>query len=445
MSQVQIRNETNELRLLFEVCQVLEATGDLGTQMESILQFMASHTAMLWGGIALSVRGDIAHPGASASAPGKYGFWLSRLPAGFEEEHPVVFHREAVENMVLDTGLPVAMQYEAANPIALHRGNLRGVYKEDVQIFAVPFMQGEKVLGAIFADRLFADSVAAEEDVRLLQVIASLVAQALTVRFEFEARHSAVVEENKRLQELLGEQFHPRGMVGNSAALKAVLSELTQVASSNATVLIRGESGTGKELAAGAIHANSLRAGKPFVRLNCAALPEGLVESELFGHERGAFTGATGLRKGRFEMAHGGTLFLDEVGDLTPLTQAKLLRVLQEKEFERVGGGATIHVGVRLIAATNRDLEEMVAEGRFRQDLYYRLSVFPILLPPLAQTPGRHYASRDTFRGEIWAGNQTHFTGSHHAPHSLSLARQYPRAGKRNGTRGAFMRRLRGH
>lgn len=380
---IHIRNETNELRLLFEVCQVLEATGDLGTQMESILQFMANHTAMLWGGIALSVRGEIAHPGASPAMPGKYGFWLSRLPAGFEGEHPVVPHREAVESMVLDTGLPVAMLHEAANPTALHRGNLRGIYKEDVQIFAVPFIQSEKVLGAIFADRLFADSVAAEEDVRLLQVISSLVAQALTVRFEFEARHSAVIEENKRLQALLSEQFHPRGMVGNSAALKAALFELTQVAASNATVLIRGESGTGKELAASAIHANSPRSGKPFVRLNCAALPEGLVESELFGHERGAFTGATGMRKGRFEMAHGGTLFLDEVGDLTPMTQAKLLRVLQEKEFERVGGAQTIHADVRLIAATNRDLEEMVAEGRFRQDLYYRLSVFPILLPPL--------------------------------------------------------------
>jgi Nif-specific regulatory protein len=174
-------------------------------------------------------------------------------------------------------------------------------------------------------------------------------------------------------------------MVGNSAALRAVYSELTQVVDSNATVLIRGESGTGKELVATTIHANSSRSGMPFVRVNCAALPEGLVESELFGHERGAFTGATGMRKGRFEMAHGGTLFLDEVGDLTPLTQAKLLRALQEKEFERVGSTETRRVDVRLIAATNRDLEHMVSEGSFRQDLYYRLSVFPIMLPPLRE------------------------------------------------------------
>ncbi|MDR3073570.1 MAG: sigma 54-interacting transcriptional regulator [Deltaproteobacteria bacterium] len=379
-SLVHIRNETNELRLLFEVCQALEATGDLGQQMEMILRFMGIHTAMLWGGIALAVRFT-----ANDEPARQNGFWLSQLPTEFADEHPVVPHRKAVEAVILETGLPVALRSGTDIPVALHRGNLRTLGKEEAALFAVPLVHEETVLGALFADRLFADSIAAEEDLRLLQVIASLVAQALAVRFEFEARHSAVVEENRRLQTLLHGQFHARGMVGNSAALQAVLGELTQVAGSNATVLIRGESGTGKELAASAIHANSQRAGKPFVRLNCAALPEGLVESELFGHERGAFTGATGMRKGRFEMAHGGTLFLDEVGDLTAMTQAKLLRVLQEKEFERVGGTQTIHADVRLIAATNRDLERMVADGAFRQDLYYRLSVFPILLPPLRE------------------------------------------------------------
>lgn len=378
-ARVHIRNETNELRLLFEVCQALEATRELGEQMELVLELMSSHTAMLWGAITLSARGEVSRKGATWHN----GSWLSRPPAGFEDEHPVAIHCDTVESMVLETGLPVAMQYEAANPVALHRGNIHTLHKEDIAIFCVPMSNNDQVLGTIFADRLFADSVAAEEDLRLLQVIASLIAQALTVRLEFDLRHTAVVEENRRLQALLHEQFTPHGMVGNSAALQSVVRELTQVAGSNATVLLRGESGTGKELAATAIHANSPRAGNPFVRLNCAALPEGLVESELFGHERGAFTGATGMRKGRFEMAHGGTLFLDEVGDLAPMTQAKLLRVLQEKEFERVGGSAIINVDVRLIAATNRDLEKMVAEGAFRQDLYYRLSVFPIMLPPL--------------------------------------------------------------
>ncbi|GHV54723.1 sigma-54-dependent Fis family transcriptional regulator [Deltaproteobacteria bacterium] len=375
---VHIRNETNELRLLFEVCQVLETSGDLGRQMDVALHLMTSHTAMLWGGLSLRNL-----PQTGGGRGGQTDFWLSALPAGFSDEHPVLPHRAMLEQMILETGIPAAVQYKENQPVTLHRSNLRSLYKENILLFCVPLIQGEKNLGALFADRLFADSIVAEEDIRLMQVIASLIAQALAVRFDFEARHSAVVEENKRLQALLHEKFHPQGMVGKSAALKAALNELTQVAPANTTVLIRGESGTGKELAASAIHANSPRAGKPFVRLNCAALPEGLVESELFGHERGAFTGAIGLRKGRFETAHGGTLFLDEVGDLTPLTQSKLLRVLQEKEFERVGGSQTIRVDVRLIAATNRDLERMVQDGLFRQDLYYRLSVFPILLPPL--------------------------------------------------------------
>jgi Nif-specific regulatory protein len=158
---------------------------------------------------------------------------------------------------------------------------------------------------------------------------------------------------------------------------------IARVSKSDTTVLIHGESGTGKELVAHAIHYNSLRAAKPFIKVNCAALPEGVLESELFGHEKGAFTGAVSQRKGRFELAHGGTIFLDEVGDFSPSTQVKLLRVLQEKEFERVGGNATIKTDVRVIAATNRNLETLIADRTFRQDLYYRLNVFAIHIPPL--------------------------------------------------------------
>jgi Nif-specific regulatory protein len=165
--------------------------------------------------------------------------------------------------------------------------------------------------------------------------------------------------------------------------MQDVYALIAQVAKSDTTVLIRGESGTGKELVAHAIHYNSSRAERPFIKVNCAALPETVIESELFGHEKGAFTGAVSQRKGRFELAHSGTLFLDEIGDLTPSTQIKLLRVLQEKEFERVGGTATIKSDVRILAATNRDLEQLIESGIFRQDLYYRLNVFPIHLPPL--------------------------------------------------------------
>jgi Nif-specific regulatory protein len=167
--------------------------------------------------------------------------------------------------------------------------------------------------------------------------------------------------------------------------MRRVFDQVAQVVGTGATVLIRGESGTGKELIAHALHHHSPRAGKPFVRVNCAALPETLVESELFGYERGAFTGAQARRKGRFELADGGTLFLDEIGELSPSTQAKLLRVIQEREFERLGGTATIPVDVRLITATNKNLEAALGDGTFREDLYYRLNVFTICLPPLRE------------------------------------------------------------
>lgn len=185
----------------------------------------------------------------------------------------------------------------------------------------------------------------------------------------------------------LQERFRPHGIVGNSRAMHDVFELIARVSRADATVMIRGESGVGKELVARAIHDHSARSRRPFVRVNCAALPKELLESELFGHERGAFTGAFNRRKGRFELAEGGTLLLDEVGDFPPHTQVLLLRVLQEREFERVGGTETIKADVRIITATNRNLEQLVEEGAFREDLYYRLNVYPIHVPPLRDRP----------------------------------------------------------
>ena len=225
-------------------------------------------------------------------------------------------------------------------------------------------------------------------DVGFLQHVANQVAVAVENALAFqeiEALKDKLAKENAYLEEEVRTEHNFGEIVGESAALRRVLKQVETVAPTDSTVLIRGETGTGKELIARALHELSPRQGRTFVKLNCAAIPTGLLESELFGHEKGAFTGAITQKVGRFELAHQGTLFLDEVGDIPPELQPKLLRVLQEQEFERLGGTKTIKVDVRLVAATNRDLAKMVADGRFREDLYYRLNVFPVVLPPLRE------------------------------------------------------------
>jgi formate hydrogenlyase transcriptional activator len=223
-----------------------------------------------------------------------------------------------------------------------------------------------------------------------LQQVANQVAVAVENALAFqeiEALKDKLAKENAYLEEEVRTEHNFGEVVGGSAPLRRVLKEVETVAPTDSTVLIRGETGTGKELIARALHELSPRRGRTFVKLNCAAIPTGLLESELFGHEKGAFTGAISQKVGRFELAHQGTLFLDEVGDIPPELQPKLLRVLQEQEFERLGGTKTIKVDVRLVAATHRDLARMVADGRFREDLYYRLNVFPVVLPPLRERP----------------------------------------------------------
>jgi transcriptional regulator with GAF, ATPase, and Fis domain len=226
--------------------------------------------------------------------------------------------------------------------------------------------------------------------------------------------------------------------IGNSAALESVLDQVEQVAPTDSTVLIEGETGTGKELIAHAIHNESQRCGRAFIKLNCAAIPLGLLESELFGHEKGAFTGAIAQKIGRFEMADKETLFLDEVGDIPPALQPKLLRVLQEQEFERLGSGRTHKVDVRLVAATNRNLVKMVVRGQFRSDLYYRLNVFPILLPALRERrediPAlvTHFVTLFNRDGEA---SQTHSSGNHGCLQVVLLAWQHTRVTELGGTR----------
>ncbi len=242
-----------------------------------------------------------------------------------------------------------------------------------------------------------------QADVGFLQLVANQVAVAVENALAFQqiqALNDQLHRQNVYLENEVRAEHNFGEIVGESVALRRVLKEVETVAPTDSTVLIRGETGTGKELIARALHDLSPRQGRPFVKLNCAAIPTGLLESELFGHEKGAFTGAIGQKVGRFELAHRGTLFLDEVGDIPPELQPKLLRVLQEQEFERLGSTKTIKVDVRLVAATNRDLGRMIADGTFRVDLYYRLNVFPVVLPPLRERPEdiprlvRHFTQR---------------------------------------------------
>ncbi len=256
---------------------------------------------------------------------------------------------------------------------------------EKTMLICLPVNLENKTLGVFAAEFVETKDFDVENTKLFLSVVASLLAQNFRIENAISLEKQRLDEENTSLRQELKEKYDFSNIIGNSSPMKNVYDQVAQVARSNATVLLRGESGTGKELIAHSIHYNSLRSKKPFVKVNCAALPETLIESELFGFEKGAFTGADRRKKGRFEMADGGTIFLDEIGDLPPQTQIKLLRVIQEREFERLGGTETIKINVRLITATNKNLEDEIANGTFREDLYYRLNVFTIFLPALRE------------------------------------------------------------
>ena len=271
-------------------------------------------------------------------------------------------------------------------PLFLHRASRRRRLEGKALSFVcVPIMNGRKAIAALGVEVELTPDRDYEEFVQFLEIVVSMTAHAIKTHRNTESERTRLLDENTHLRLELKERYELSNLVGTSGPMRQVYEQVAQVAHTNTTVLVRGESGTGKELIAHAIHYNSERSKKPFIKVSCAALPESLIESELFGHEKGAFTGAQARKKGRFELADGGTLFLDEIGDLNVATQVKLLRVLQEREFERVGGTETIKVNVRLIAATNKDLEKAIEERLFREDLYYRLNVFSIFVPALRE------------------------------------------------------------
>jgi Nif-specific regulatory protein len=364
--------KSRRLTALLEVSQALGSTLDTRAAVEKVLEILDRELGMKRGAIALlEGGGDLKI---------QYAYGLSEG----ERQRGRYKVDEGVTGKVVASGRPIIVPQVSKEPLFLYRTRKRSPDTEE-SFICVPIKDRRKTVGALSITYPYKQNRNYEDSVQLLTIVTSMIAQSLRLAQLVEQERAQLQDENALLKRELQQKYDFRNIVGTSKEMRDVYEQIAQVAPSGATVLIRGESGTGKELVAHAIHYNSPRSSKPFVKVNCAALPESLIESELFGHEKGAFTGAIATRKGRFELADTGTIFLDEIGDLSPAMQVKLLRALQEREFERVGGTETIKVNVRLITATNVDLEQAVSDGRFRSDLYYRLNVFSIYLPPLRE------------------------------------------------------------
>jgi Nif-specific regulatory protein len=369
------RNDASQIRrlsALLDVSQALGSTLNLHEAVEKVLEILDRELGMRRGAIALlGEKDDVAI---------EYAHGLSES----ERQRGRYKLNEGITGRVVSSGKPVIVPQVSQEPLFLNRTRKRSPEQEE-SFVCVPIKDRRKTIGALSITYPFKPDRGYDETVKLLTIVASMISQSLRLAQMVEREKAQLVDENTLLKRELQQKYDFRNIIGTSKEMREVYEQIAQVAPAHTTVLIRGESGTGKELAAHAIHYNSPRNAKPFIKVNCAALPESLIESELFGHEKGAFTGAIARKRGRFELAEGGTLFLDEIGDLSPAMQVKLLRVLQEREFERVGGAETVRVNVRLIAATNVDLEQAVQDARFRSDLYYRLNVFSIYLPPLRE------------------------------------------------------------
>lgn len=341
---------------------------------------------------------------------------------GIRGPMPIVRYEvgEGLTGAVLARGVTISVARVSDESRFLDR---LGIFSPQLPFIAVPIKVGGQIVGVLAAQPDHAEGL--DDYTLLLEMVANLVSQTVRLAWQVAQEKRDLTEERDSLRRTVKREFGFDNMVGHSRDMKRIFDQIRQVAKWNTTVLIRGETGTGKELIANAIHFNSPRAGGPFVKMNCAALPENLLESELFGHEKGAFTGAVSQRKGRFEQADGGSLFLDEIGEVSPAFQAKLLRILQEGELERVGGNRTIKVNVRLIAATHRDLERAVEEEQFREDLYYRLNVMPIYVPALRERMedvpaiAQHLLARigrDQERELVLAENAVRVLLAHHWP-----------------------------
>jgi Nif-specific regulatory protein len=364
--------EARQVIALTEIGQALSGALTLKSALVRVLEILGRQLGLVRGAVALvnssgQLLVEATHGVQADRAGARYGL------------------AEGVTARVVESGKPVVVPQVSREPMFRERLPRQELDKREVSFVCVPVLLSRKPVGALAVDLPFKRHRDYDHVVRVLKLVAQMVAQAVRVERLVDTERQRLIDENAHLREELRERYDFSRIVGTSGPMRQVYEQIARVARANTTVLIRGESGTGKELIAHAIHYSSPRAKKPFIKVSCAALPDSLIESELFGYEKGAFTGAQARKKGRFELAEGGTLFLDEIGDINLSTQVKLLRVLQEREFERLGGTEPVKTNVRLIAATNSDLEKAIAAGTFREDLHYRLDVFTIHVPPLRE------------------------------------------------------------
>lgn len=403
----------HETTALYQISRALLAQTDLKTAGQKVMDILAESFGMTRGTLSLydDQTGELAIEVALGMTPDEIR--RGRYKIG-----------EGITGKVFETGEPMAIPNISKEPTFLDRTRSRGdLSRKNIAFLCVPVKIQKDTVGVLSADRISeGNETKLEDEIRILKEVAELIGLAAKVaRAETETKRS-LMETNLYLHRELKHRFKLKNVVGISKQMQEVFTLVEQVSLSKATVLIRGESGTGKELIAHAIHFKSPRAEQPFIKFSCAALPETLLESELFGHEKGAFTGAIRTKPGRFELANGGTLFLDEIGDISLPIQTKLLRVLQERKFERVGGTRTLFSDIRIIAATNKNLEQAVKEKIFREDLYYRLNVVPIYLAPLRERREDIPALVEHFLSKFNAENGKEMTISSAA---LNVLQQY--------------------
>ncbi|CAG35438.1 sigma-54-dependent Fis family transcriptional regulator [Desulfotalea psychrophila] len=372
-----IETQLQDLAALYEITKNLASSLELRDCLEKTMETLATMKDMENGTV------TIVNPNT-----GKLEIEVAYGVSSEGKERGKYQIGEGITGRVVATGEPIIVPHIAEEPLFLNRTKSRGNIQEHKRSFlCVPIKNGKQVIGALSIDRIYADGISqqANTDLQFLTVLSGLIAQTATRIQKVNQEKDELQSENQKLKRELSEKNRINDIIGNSSRMQDVYDMMHRIVDSNATVLLRGESGTGKTLVAKALHYNSKHKNSPFIVVNCSALPETLLESELFGHEKDAFIGATEDKIGRFAQAEGGTLFLDEIGEISQSVQTKLLHVVQERTFQRLGSNKLIDCDVRLIAATNKDLEKAVADKQFREDLYYRLNVFPIYMPPLRE------------------------------------------------------------